>query len=54
VCCGLGQALFELHFSTLTKTTPATNREVYMIINYNSGGTYSIGKDGGINYTRHT
>ena len=25
-----------------------------MIINYNSGGTYSIGKDGGINYTRHT
>lgn len=25
-----------------------------MIINYNPGGSYSIGKDGGFNYTRHT
>lgn len=25
-----------------------------MIINYNPGGSYSVGKDGGFNYTRHT
>ena len=53
--CGLGGGYFKRRIAPNTKTIRHRDKEkMKMIINYNPGGSYSIGKDGGFNYTRHT